>query len=158
MVRTIGKDPSEIKLLEDVEKFGWHCLNILAEDELPPYSFTVGLYHSYQHPELMIFGLPANLAHQILRIAADAIKSGKPINLELPTEELLRGYSCCFVEVPVSHYEENMGFCRWFYEGDSFPLYQIVWPSREGHFPWHPAASESFRSIQPVLGASHHGA
>ncbi|WP_445370113.1 DUF4262 domain-containing protein (plasmid) [Methylomonas sp. HW2-6] len=157
MVRTVGTDPGETKLLEDVEKFGWHCLNILAEGELPPYSFTVGLFHSYQHPELIIFGLPANVAHQILHIAAEAIKDGNPIGLALPTEELLEGYSCCFVEVPISHYRENVGFCRWFYEGDAFPLYQVVWPSREGLFPWHAAVSESFRSIQPVSGATRHG-
>lgn len=157
MVRTVGTDPDEIKLIEDIEKFGWHCLNILAEGELPPYSFSVGLFHSYQHPELIIFGLPANVAHQVLHIAVEAIKGGNPIDLGLPTEELVEGYSCCFVEVPVSQYRENVGYCRWFYEGDIFPLYQIVWPSREGYFPWHSAAPDSFRSIQPVLGASRHG-
>ncbi len=157
MPRTEGTDPGENKLLEDVEKFGWHCVNILAEGDLPPYSFTVGLFHSYQHPEFIIFGLPANVAHEILHIAVEAIKTGTPINLALPTDALLEGYPCCFVEVPVTAYRENVGFCMWFYEGDSFPLYQVVWPSREGHFPWHPAASESLRSIQPVLGVSHHG-
>jgi hypothetical protein len=157
MVRTVGTDSGEIKLLADVERFGWHCLNILAEGEEPSYSFTVGLFHSYKHPELIVFGLPANVAHQILHIAAEAIKNGTPIDLSLPTNEFLEGYPCCFVEVPAGHYRENVGFCRWFYEGDAFPLYQIVWPSREGYFPWHPAAAESFRSVQPVLGASRHG-
>lgn len=155
MVCTVGSDSGEVKLLSDIEKFGWHCLNILAEDEEPPYSFTVGLFHTFNYPELIIFGLPANVAHQILRIAADALKNGAPIDLSSPTEDLLKGYACCFVEVPASQYRENVGFCRWFYEGNAFPLYQIVWPSREGYFPWHPDAAASFRSAQPVLGASN---
>ena len=155
MVRTVGADSGEIKLIADVEKFGWHCVNILAEGEEPPYSFTVGLFHTYNYPELIIFGLPDNVAHQILGIAADALKNGAPIDLSCSSEELLEGYACCFAEVPVNQYRENVGFCRWFYEGDAFPLYQIVWPSREGYFPWHPDAATSFRSAQPVLGVSN---
>ena len=157
MARTIGTDPGECKILEDVEKYGWHCVSILAEGDLPPYAFTVGLFQSYQHPELIIFGLPANVAHYILNVAIETIRTGHPINLALPSNQLPGGLPCCFVEVPVTAYLKNVGFCRWFYEGDSFPMYQLVWPSQEGYFPWHPAATESFRSIQPILGTPQHG-
>jgi hypothetical protein len=64
----------------------------------------VGLFHSYQQPELIVFWLPANVAHQILHIAAEAIKNGKPVDLSRRSEELLEGYLCCFVEVPVGQY------------------------------------------------------
>jgi hypothetical protein len=33
-----------------------------------------------------------------------------------------------------------------------FPLYQIVWPSRDNRMPWDPEVSDSFRAMQPVLG------
>lgn len=152
MVRTEGQDAGEQKVLDDIAGYGWHCVNILAERDLPPYAFTIGLFHSYGHPELIVFGLPGKVAHAILHIAAEAARDGKPLNLEEPTGELVEGYPAVFVPVPKSAYFENVGFARWFYEGDGFSLYQIVWPSRTGLFPWHPDATKSFRAMQPVLG------
>ncbi len=66
MVRTVGEDDSERKVLEDIESFGWHCVHVMAEGDLVEYAFTVGLFHSFKHPDLIVFGLPKTIAHQIL--------------------------------------------------------------------------------------------
>lgn len=92
------------------------------------------------------------MAHAVLNIVAEAAASGVPLNLDEPTAELLEGYSCVFVPVPANEYSAHVGFARWFYEGESFPVQQIVWPSKSGVFPWHPDASSEFRAKQPVLG------
>lgn len=158
MVRMVGEDASEQKVIDDIEKYGWHCVNILADGDCAPFSFTVGLFQSYGHPELVIFGLRSEIAHRVLNISVRAIQAGHPIDLSQPTDELLEGYPCCFVKVPESEYYEHLGFARWYYEGNVFPTYQIVFPSRDGHFPWHPGATESFRAYQPVLGHPQQGA
>jgi hypothetical protein len=152
MVRIIGEDPSEQKVIADIRQYGWHCVHIMAEGDDGPYAFTIGLFQNYQHPELIIFGLPAKVAHQILHIAIQAIQSGEPINLAAKTDALIDGYYCHFVEAPRSKYRDYVGFGRWYYEGDKFPLYQIVWPNRQGQFPWQPEASDSFKRLQPILG------
>ena len=46
-----------------------------------------------------------------------------------------------------------MGTARWFYGGSDFPLYQLVWPSRDGYFPWNELASDYLKHLQPVLGS-----
>ena len=158
MVRTVGDDPGDRKLLDDVATHGWHCVHILEDEDGPEYSFTVGLFHSFGHPELIIFGLSAKVAHQILEIMVDAAKAGTPIDLSKPTDELLNNYTCCFADVPHAQYHEHVGFCRWFYEGNHFPLYQIVWPSRAGLYPWHPDASAEFKAMQPVIAHAPLGA
>jgi hypothetical protein len=33
----------------------------------------------------------------------------------------------------------------------------VVWPSRDGHFPWHSEADGGYRECQPVLGAHPQG-
>jgi len=151
MVRTDGDDASELQVIGDIAAYGWHCVGIHAEGDESAFAFTVGLFHTFGHPEFIIFGLESKLAHQILGLAVNAIRSGAPLDLSLPTDQLLDGYPCCFVKVPESQYSEHVDFARWYYRGDSFPLYQIVFPSREGHFPWHPEATASFRNFQPVL-------
>jgi hypothetical protein len=154
MVRKIAEDQSEQKVLDDIATFGWHCVQIFAEGDEPGYCFTVGLFQSFGHPELIIFGLKARVAHQILCLVVDAAKAGSPLDLSLPTDALIEGYSCCFVEVPRHEYDSYVGFAQWYYLGNSFPLYQVVWPSRTGLFPWHPEATPEFRKAQPVVAQS----
>jgi hypothetical protein len=158
MPRTIATDAGEQKLLDDVAKFGWHCMNVLGDEDHEPFTYTVGLFETYGHPELLIYGVPRDVAHAVLRIAADAVADGKPLNLGEPTDELLEGYACVFVPVPLSEYPEHVGFARWYYEGDHFPVQQVIWPSKSGQFPWHPQASTAFRKKQPVLGQPERGA
>ena len=154
MARTTGKDHCERKVIDDIAQFGWHCVHIIAEGSKGPYSFTVGLFETYRHPELIIFGLPSKVAHQILCIAADQAKCGNPIDLSQPTSALLNDYSCCFAEVSNTHYDNYVGYCIWYYEGKTFPLHQVIWPSRARLYPWHPEASVEFRETQPVIAES----
>ena len=153
MVQSIGKDRSEQKVIDNIAEFGWHCLHIHADLSYVEFTFTVGLFQTYQYPELIILGLPSTVAHTILSTAADAAKFGKPLDVTQLTDALLEGYSCCFAKVPKAEYHEHVGFARWYYEGDEFPLYQIVWPCRSGFFPWHPLATADFKRAQPVIGS-----
>jgi hypothetical protein len=157
MSKRIGTDDAERKVIADVERFGWHCVNVLEESGDPPWSFSVGFYHSWKQPELIVVGLKREAAHAVLNIVAGTIAAGGTLDYSRSTDELLEGYSCCFVEVPTRHYYEYVGIARWFYSGNKFPLYQVVWPSKEGHFPWHHEARESFRQWQPVLGEAQVG-
>lgn len=157
MVREVGEGAAEQKVIDDVATYGWHCINIHPDAGDVGYAFTIGLFKSYGHPELIIFGLPGKVAHQILGIAADAAKAGNPIDLTQPTDDLLHGYACRFAEVPRSQYREYVGFCRWYYRGDDFPLQQVVWPSRAGLFPWDPEAGPDFKAAQPVIARTSDG-
>jgi hypothetical protein len=152
MTRTVAEDPQEQRVINDIQTYGWHCVHIAAVNTLPPFSFTVGLFHSFKQPELIIFGLPHEVAHRIFCIAADAMKAGTSIDFSKPTEQLVEGYPSVFVEVAKAEYEEHVGFCLWYYDWEDFPLYQIVWPSRDNCLPWDSEASDSFRALQPVLG------
>lgn len=152
MVRLIGEDSTEQKLIDDIATHGWHWIHILAEGAHVGYAFTVGLFQSYGHPELIVFGLPREVAGEMLAICAHAALSGSPIDLTHPTDALLESGSCEFAEVPASAYRQYVGYALWYYEKQPFPLYQIAWPSRDGLFPWQPDAAASFRQTQPVIG------
>jgi hypothetical protein len=158
MTIRVGSDASERKVLADVEEYGWHCLNIHAEGDSAPWTFTIGLYKTWKFPELIIVGLKQDVAHAVLNNVAVDLKKGIKPDLASPTGDLLENYMCCYIEVPKSQYREHVGTARWYYGGNDFPLFQIVWPSKDGHFPWHPDASESFRKWQSLLGLAPVGA
>lgn len=157
MPRTQATDQGEQKVLDDIQKFGWHCMHVFGDEEHEPFSYTIGLFQTYGQPELLIYGLPREVAHAVLTIAAEAAAKDKPFDLNEPTYEFLEGYACVFVPVPLAEYPEHVGFARWYYEGDKFPVQQIVWPSKSRHFPWHANATDAFRSKQPVLGQHERG-
>jgi hypothetical protein len=61
---------------------------------------------------------------------------------------------CYFIEVAERYYPDYVGFARWYYRRREFPLYQLIWPNNDGHYPWEEDAPRSFKEWQPVLGAA----
>jgi hypothetical protein len=146
----------ERNVLRNVEKFGWHCTSVTpgeGETDSPPFSYTVGLYQTYGASELVMFGLPGDIAHSILSIYASRLEEGRPISIDEPTHDLIDAYSCVFVQVPRDRYNDYVFSALWFYAEVPFPLHQVVWPNRHGRFPWHPQVDLAFKTEQPVLGA-----
>jgi hypothetical protein len=85
------------------------------------------------------------------KLRVGARRSAEALDVDEYSPDLLEGCACCFVEASKPHYRDYVG-TAWYYKGNVFPLYQIVWPSKQGNFPWHSDASESFVRWQPVLG------
>ncbi|HXC38996.1 MAG TPA: DUF4262 domain-containing protein [Burkholderiales bacterium] len=144
--------PARQKLADHVAEYGWHCVNVPAEKDAAQYSYTVGLYKSYKHPELIIFGLPALAGYLVMQKLVGSILRGRPLNLAAPADMLFEGPPCQIVRVPVLKYDRYASICREYYKGYGFPLYQIVWPTLNGQFPWDEDAPQSLRNNQPVLG------
>jgi hypothetical protein len=53
--------------------------------------------------------------------------------------------------VPKSHYRNRLGAALWAYEGDGFDAVQLVWPDKQGRWPWQDDVRDGFRALQPVL-------
>lgn len=147
------EDESDKKLLKNIEEFGTHNLHVFdATGREPEFTFSIGLYHSYNHPEILAIGLKKDIAQWILNEIARCIRE-ENISFEEGTDysELIEGFDVKFLDVHKSHYKEYLGTAIWFYEGHDFPVLQLVWPSTSGYFPWETGASEDFKTWQPIL-------
>ncbi|GAB3361408.1 DUF4262 domain-containing protein [Lysobacter tyrosinilyticus] len=153
-----AKNSYEESVLRNIGEHGWHFTHVFGDDEGPSFSYSVGLLSSYNHPEIILFGLPQEAAHGLVSLIADRAASGDPIDLSKPSDEIIQGYPCIFVEVSRMNREEYALSDCWLYQDSDFSMYQLVWPSKQGLFPWHPDAPESFRWSQPVLGDTGSGA
>ena len=144
----------ERTVLTNVENFGWHCTSVAPRSGQggEKFSYTVGLSQSFGSSELILFGLPSDIAHSIFSIFVDRLRERDPISLEAPSDALIKDYPCVFVAVPRERYNDYVYSALWFYAELSFPLHQVVYPDRHGRFPWHPEASQEFREQQSVLG------
>ena len=147
-------DPADQKVLDDVEKHGWHVVKVLPEGDFPGFAYTVGLFKTFTHPEVLIYGISGDRAHRILNDLGDAIRAGHRFNAGQTDDTLLEGYSCTFRTIPPAQFREHLGFASWFYEGNEFPALQLVYPDRQGRWPWQAGVNEGFRLNQPVLADS----
>lgn len=154
-LRLPPKNDYERKVIRNIDEFGWHCTSVFepegSDSDDPPFSYSVGLYQSYQQPEFIIFGLDSEVAHSIIGICASVFAAGGSIDLDQPSYDLINNFPCVFVSVPRERYNDYVYSALWYYAETEFPLYQIIWPNPDGLFPWHPDASTGFRQWQPVL-------
>lgn len=142
----------EETVIRNVREHGWHVTHVIGDDDAPSFSYSVGLVVSYGYPEIILCGLPQEAAHGLIALIASRAADGEPMDPSTPSTVVIRDYPCVFVEVTRENREEYALSACWLYGSSDFPLYQLVWLSEQGVFPWHPDASESFRWSQPVLG------
>lgn len=147
-------DPRERKALADIDRYGCHVINVMAEDELPPFTYSVGVSRSSGRPEVVVIGLKQELAHAVVN---DYNQRGQAGEVFTPGElysDFLEGFDVTFERVDRAFYAEYFGWDLWLYGGPEFDALQLVYPTTDGHWPWQPGASDWFRARQPILTSS----
>lgn len=69
------------KTKRTIAKEGFAVMAIGSSPTSPSFAYTIGLHIHYNHPELIIIGLPIEVAYQVLNTLGHAIKTD---NLILP--------------------------------------------------------------------------
>ena len=57
----VAEDEHDRKLLADVEQFGWHMVGIEQDNEGPAFVYSVGLYQTFRHCEILVVGLSVDV-------------------------------------------------------------------------------------------------
>ena len=131
--------------MDTVALHGWVCIHITDGADDPPFSYTVGLFRTYSHPELIVFGLPQEQANTLLSQAVEFIQQGRSLDSDA-ARIWFSGLPCSLLQVSVELYPHYVGMCREYYQGDRFPLLQLFWHAHS------PDGGYSRASRQPVLG------
>lgn len=123
-----------------------------AQPDEPAFAYTIGLFHNYQHAELIVVGLRLELMHSMLNDVAERIKAGQTFEPGARIADVIEGFEVTLRQViePKS-FKEHVGYARWFYKGGAFPLFQLVWPDKQARFPQEPGTTEAFNQQQPLL-------
>ena len=66
----------------------------------------------------------------------------------------VEGLELAVCSVSKDHYVEYFGAARGFYGGSNFDVVQLVFPAKDGTWPWDAGATDAFRAWQPLLGAT----
>ncbi len=151
---TEGLSGPDAKVLTDIQVDGWHGVGVFPQEheEGPNWAFSIGLFHSFGHPEVILIGLPLPSCTSVLKVIGTEIKAGMRYQAGPNYPDILQEpYLCAFKDVHPNHYRNYVGYAQWFYEDDPFPLVQCFWPDKEGRFPWDERCDAYLANSQPLL-------
>lgn len=144
-------EPDERQVLDDIAEYGWHVVGIEAEGTSPAWAFTIGLYETYRHPEILIMGLPVEALMEILNGIGENVKGGAMYRAGMRYGDIVDGnFDCGFEIVDTDLYGDYAGFALWFYGGPSFPMLQCLWPDRENRLPGNAGFPERLAELQQM--------
>lgn len=139
-------------VLDNIEKFGCHLTLIEADNYLPAFVYSIGLFKKYRHPEIICFGLKTDVMKSMINHACDLIKNGEVIMPDKLYSEFLEGYKIQFLQVDKDYYHNYVGYAGVFYDMTfDFPLLQLVWPDKQHNFPWDKDFNIDWIFKQPLL-------
>jgi hypothetical protein len=149
----VAADEHDRKLLSDVARHGWHVLHVFDPESDLTYSFSVGLYLKFGHPEILVMGLSEEVSRDLINTTAEHIAGGRVFLAGTRTDDLVEGFACGFTPILVDHYEQYLGYGIWFYRSlkQPFPAIQLVWPDKQGRFPWEENYDKNFLRLQHLL-------
>lgn len=147
-------DASDERLIADVKRVGWHAVGVAEEADRPPFVYSVGLYLSFGHPELIVVGLRPNVGHALIADVVERLRAGSHVSWDTRYSDIVENFDVVFKVMDESKFREYLGYALWFYRSllpDSFPTLQLVWPDRSGSFPWEPGFDPALAERQPLL-------
>jgi len=139
------------RMLNSIETYGWHVIKVMEDEIGPGFGYSIGLFKTFGHPEVIIIGLKLDLIHAIINDIGEDIKNGKKYESGAFYSDIIEGFDCYFVSVDNRYYHDYVGRAQWFYENDDFPLIQCIYPTKKNIYPWQSEWPEEIASLQPIL-------
>lgn len=150
-------------------------IRMAIHDASPSYVFTIGLYHSYKHPEILMFipGMKSQTANPGLFKAnslsdvseSSAVKTlvnavqkiGENVKNGIEYQDgekypdiFPNDYLVLFQSVDKQYYDEYLGAAVGFYGNNSFPVLQCLLLDKHGLFPTAPGCDKATANGQKL--------
>lgn len=148
-----AENEGDERMFRHIREHGCSVVSIPGSAKESPFVFSVGLFANYDHPELIMFGMPPDNAQAIINDVRDRVAAGhKFADGDISDEFLEGGYKVAFWDVPMMIYPKYLGTAIWFYwKFGPFPCLQIVWPDINRRFPWEADCIPGVKADQPLL-------
>lgn len=138
---------------EKIQRNGYTVIGAMQGEDTPSFAYTVGLLETYNHPELITLGLPANTASFLFKnVVENMIENKIAIQTFIPYSDI--------VSMPVEFIDADtkkasgymIGFTDKYGNDRELKAMQLLWPDKQGFFPYEKAFDVAFLDLQPLLG------
>jgi hypothetical protein len=148
-------DPHEQNFVENIRQYGWFAIHVAGDTDGPGFAYTTGFWLKFQYPELIVFDLRQQVAHDTFWHVYRELEAGKRFATGKRENDIFENVPAVLLPVSPQHYRSHLGWSRWFYGNDDFQCLQLIYPDESGRFPWSEAAPLDFRAAQPDLTAGN---
>lgn len=140
------------EMKKKIASHGFAIMNILGKENEPPFSYTVGLSKTYNHPELICFGLPFRTMNILFHtIVSDLIEKKGVLKPLIPYEDF-SNMPMEFACVESRFIQEYMcGVADYYADAYKVEAMQMLWPDPQGCFPYEKGYDEHYILAQPIL-------
>ncbi len=139
------------KLIADADAHGNAIVEVAGDERSGPYTFSVGAFRRFGVPEAVVIGLPEGMGADLVNLYVRRAAAGERFVTGVRYKDFFAGLPVVFERVFKGWYLEFLGSAFLVYPNGDFPAVQIIVPTKDGVWPWHPAAPEGFARWQPIL-------
>jgi len=137
----------------DVSKYGCHVISVFdPEAQQPTFSYSVGIQAMTGAPEAIVVGVRPELGHSMVNEYNDQVRKGVRFLRGTPYSGFLEGFDIYVEPAKAELLREYTLGCSRYYKEEAYSVVQLIYPTTSGIWPWYKAASEWFKSNQPMLG------
>lgn len=147
----ISKDELLLQTKNNIDKFGLQVIMVSGSNYSPSFAYSIGLFETYHQPEIICFGLPQKLGHEIINDVAALIKKGDTIKTGTNYDNIFKNSRAEFLAVDDRNIDDYFGAALKYYDKIKFPAVQLVWTDRNDKFPWEDNFEKEFLYDQPLL-------
>ncbi|MBB4000481.1 DUF4262 domain-containing protein [Aureimonas pseudogalii] len=144
-------DTSEMAFVAEVREHGFIRTEVSGDREGPGFSYSTGFWVTTSQPEFIMFGMMGEAAHTVFWDLYRDAQAQAALSFGKKTDRVFANLPACIFPIAKRFYADHLGWSRWFYRGDEFPCLQVVWPDREGVFPWEAGFDPAFSDRQSDL-------
>ncbi len=142
--KCVDKNELLIQTKTNIDKYGLQVIMVKGSDYSPPFAYSIGLFETYKQPEVICFGLPDKLGHEIINDIAELIKSGETIKTYSNYSDIFKDSRAKFLPVDKRNISDYFGVALQYYDKTEFPAVQLIWTDRNDKFPWEEGFEEKF--------------
>ncbi|MGQ0837465.1 DUF4262 domain-containing protein [Actinokineospora sp.] len=152
-MRGVTADDENLRqwLLRTADADGHAVVEIAGDEHGAPYAFSVGAWRRFGAPELVVIGLPVDMARPVIDRYVRRAAAGERFFPGLPYLDFFDGVPAVVERVHKGHYPEFLGTAFLLYPSGEFPALQLIVATPQGRWPWSPDAPDGFALWQPVL-------
>jgi hypothetical protein len=137
--------------VSNIEKHGLAIIMVESSKYSPSFAYSIGLLQTYNHPEIICFGLSTKLLHTLINDVAEIIKTGENIQIDKTYTNIFKDSRAEFLKIDNRNIKDYFSYAIEYFETENFPALQLIWTDRKDRFPWEQDYEEEFKYNQPLL-------
>lgn len=155
------QDELDERIYREVLSDGCSILSFSSCATAPEFTYSVGLYLNFQHPEILLMGLHPSTAHSIISKIREEAINGQSLEADSVRHDLFdNGRELRFRPVPQERYLDYVPrncnlyfslFLRNLPRDFGFPVLQGIWQDRGGRFPDDPDCDPRFVACHQLI-------